>query len=128
MNNSRPDKAGDLQTVLTAAPLNQWQDHPDSGSGSTPPSASAQSQTEPLRARDAMRIPHISIDAFCETPDVASSMARVAVDRLMARTRVNVNTGGMAAAIKHYAQSPTPNLVLVESRSSGRSSYPSSTG
>lgn len=77
-----------------------------------------QSSAHP-RTRDAVRIPHISIDIFCETPDVTASMTRMAADRQMARTRVNLKTGGIRAATRYYAQNPTPNLVLVESRSSG---------
>jgi pilus assembly protein CpaE len=71
------------------------------------------------RAREAVRIPRINIDAFCDSPDVASVIENAARDRLMSRTRVNVHMGGVAAAVEHYRQTSTPNLVIIESRSAG---------
>lgn len=70
------------------------------------------------RANEAVRIPHINIDVFCDNPNVANTVENAARDRLMARTRVNVHMGGLTAAIEHYHQTPTPNLVIVESHSS----------
>lgn len=70
------------------------------------------------RARESLRIPRIVIEAFCESPEVASAIEDAARDRLMARTRVSVQIGGMNAAIEHYKSNPTPNLVIIESRSS----------
>lgn len=77
-------------------------------------------ETAPERrgARETVRIPRITIQAFCESPDVAEAIERAAADRLMARARVSVHMGGVAAAIEHYRQTTTPNLVIVESRSS----------
>ncbi|WP_441983888.1 AAA family ATPase [Microvirga sp. 2YAF29] len=70
------------------------------------------------RARETLRIPRITIEAFCDTPDVAGAIENAARDRLMARTRVNVQMGGVNAAIEHYKSTATPNLVIIESRSS----------
>ncbi|PVE22041.1 CtpF protein [Microvirga sp. KLBC 81] len=69
------------------------------------------------RTREAVRIPRVNIDAFCDSSDVASVIENAARDRLMSRTRVNVRMGGLGAAIEHYRQTSTPNLVIVESRS-----------
>lgn len=69
--------------------------------------------------REKLRIPRIAIDAFCDSSDFAASVQEMAADRLMARTRLTAYQGGITAAIRHYEQAPTPNLVIVESRSSG---------
>jgi pilus assembly protein CpaE len=72
---------------------------------------------EIARARETVRIPRISIEAFCDSPDVATAIESAGRDRLMSRTRVNVRLGGLSAAIEHYRQASTPSLVIVESRS-----------
>ncbi|WP_201838759.1 AAA family ATPase [Microvirga zambiensis] len=71
-----------------------------------------------VRPREGIRIPKIAIDVFWDSPQVAASLDRMAVDRVMSGARVNLRQGGIAAAIDHYEQAPTPNLVVVESRSS----------
>jgi len=69
-------------------------------------------------ARDAVRIPHIAIDVFCESPEVMDAVERAAADRMMARAHVALHHGGLAAALALYANAATPNLILIESRSS----------
>ncbi|MCB1495530.1 MAG: CpaE family protein [Bauldia sp.] len=59
-------------------------------------------------------VPRISIQAFCESPDLAATIEAIAGDRRMARTHVKVHTGGLAAAIEFYQDSATPNLIVVE--------------
>lgn len=87
-----------------------------------PASDPAEAMADIARAREAVRIPRIVVEAFCDSPDVAAAIESAARDRLMARTRVAVRMGGLAAAIQHYGQNQTPNLVIVESRS-GRANY-----
>lgn len=65
-------------------------------------------------------LPRISIQAFCETEGVANTLERAGDDRRMARTHLKVHTGGVAAAINLYQSSPTPNLVILESREQPR--------
>ena len=60
-------------------------------------------------------IPRISIQAFCEQPDTAQAMQIAAEDRRLAKAHVSVHMGGVAAAVAHYQESPTPNLILIES-------------
>jgi pilus assembly protein CpaE len=81
------------------------------------PPASADAVMEIARARETMRIPRIAIEAFCDSPEVATTIENAARDRLMSRTRVSVHMGGLAAATEHYRQASSPNLVIVESRS-----------
>jgi pilus assembly protein CpaE len=65
-----------------------------------------------VRARP---IPRISIQGFCEDPSTAEALQVAAEDRRLAKTHVSVHLGGASAAIAHYQESPTPNLVIVES-------------
>lgn len=59
-------------------------------------------------------LPRISIQAFCATGDVANVLQTMAEDRRLSRAHVSVQTGGIDAAIKHYQNAPTPNLLLLE--------------
>ena len=73
----------------------------------------AQDDTHPGdRARP---IPRISIQAFCEDARVAEALQYAAADRRLAKSHVSVHMGGIAAAVAHYRESPTPNLIIVES-------------
>ena len=64
-------------------------------------------------------VPRISIQAFCETPDVASSLDETSRDRRLARAHFTVQMGGVDAAIGFYENAPTPNLILIESQLQG---------
>jgi len=66
--------------------------------------------------KDARPIPRITIQAFCDTPEVAGTIEMAANDRRMARAHVKVHTGGLNAAMEFYSSAPTPNLILIESR------------
>src|SRR5918997_952840 len=68
------------------------------------------------RQVDARPIPRITIQAFCDTPEIAGTFETAAMDRRMARAHVKVHTGGVGAAAEFYRTAPTPNLIVVESR------------
>ena len=76
----------------------------------------AEPAVEETSTRDARPIPRISIQAFCDTPEVAGTIEMAAGDRRMARAHVKVHTGGLNAAVEFYASAPTPNLIVIESR------------
>jgi pilus assembly protein CpaE len=61
-------------------------------------------------------VPRISIQAFCESPDLIAAIEAAARDRRMARAHVKVQTGGIVAAAEFYQGAATPNLIIVESR------------
>ncbi|EFG9941101.1 AAA family ATPase, partial [Escherichia coli] len=76
---------------------------------------------EDSAALDALRpLPRISIQAFCETQGVATTVERAGDDRRMARTHLKVNMGGIAAATEQFQTAPTPNLLILESRDQPR--------
>ncbi|MGB3282010.1 MAG: AAA family ATPase [Methylovirgula sp.] len=60
-------------------------------------------------------IPRISMQAFCETPEVANVIHQAISDRRMEKAHVKVNMGGVPAAIEAYRSSPTPNVIFLES-------------
>jgi pilus assembly protein CpaE len=62
-------------------------------------------------------IPRISIQAFCETQSVAGPIERAGEDRRMAKAHLKVHMGGIPTAIEFYQTAPTPNLMILESRS-----------
>lgn len=63
--------------------------------------------------------PRFSLQAFCETAETAAAIQEAAEDRRMVKAHVRVQMGGIAAAIEAYRGSPTPNLVLIESKKGG---------
>ena len=78
---------------------------------------------EPLPAQppavahgDVRPVPRISIQAFCESPELAATMEAAARDRRMSRAHVKVHTGGLAAAAEFYQGAATPNLIIVETK------------
>ncbi len=60
-------------------------------------------------------IPRISIQAFCESNQLAEVIQDASEDRRLSKAHVSVHMGGVAAAVQHYEESPTPNLIVVES-------------
>ncbi|RLQ87026.1 AAA family ATPase [Notoacmeibacter ruber] len=79
------------------------------------PEASS-SERERERLEQARPIPRITIHAWCDSAGVQRPIERAAEDRRMARAHVMVHGGGVQAAMEHYAQNTTPNLLLVETR------------
>ena len=59
-------------------------------------------------------VPRITIQAFCESPELAHSVQNAAADRRMARAHVKVSMGGLPAAEEAYRTSATPNVILIE--------------
>ena len=67
-------------------------------------------------ADDVRPVPRISIQAFCESPDLVAAIEAAAGDRRMARAHVKVQTGGITAAAEFYQAAATPNLIIVETK------------
>jgi pilus assembly protein CpaE len=59
-------------------------------------------------------VPRVSIQAFCESPDVAAIVSSAISDRRMAKAHVKLNMGGAPAAVEAYKSAPTPNVVVLE--------------
>ena len=60
-------------------------------------------------------LPRVSIQAFCESAEVAARIQGAIGDRRMQKTHVKVQMGGAAAAVAAYQSAPTPNVIVLES-------------
>lgn len=59
-------------------------------------------------------LPRISMHAFCVRTPLLSLMNNIGDDRRMANVSLEVRDGGIPAAIEHYAQETTPNVLVIE--------------
>ena len=64
-------------------------------------------------------VPRISIHAFCEFPDTGAALQRAGADRRLSKAHLQVQLGGITAAVEHYSGQVTPNLLIVETRLTG---------
>src|SRR6185312_6147986 len=78
-------------------------------------------EQEPFGAAPHERpVPRISIHAFCEFPDTGAALQRAGADRRLSKAHLNVQLGGLPAAVEHYTGQVTPNLLIVETRLQGQ--------
>jgi pilus assembly protein CpaE len=84
----------------------------DAGGALAPLDQGQTSYADSLLARP---VPRNSIQAFCEDPGTADAIQYAAEDRRLSKAHVSVHMGGAAAAVSHYQESPTPNLIVIES-------------
>ncbi|MEM1289394.1 MAG: hypothetical protein AAGH60_13655 [Pseudomonadota bacterium] len=89
----------------------------DSYSNAPPPSSSEAGETAANNAEIAP-VPRISMQAFCESPDLLDAVQQAAQDRRMAKAHVKAHPGGIAAAIEFFTSAPTPNLLILENKAS----------
>jgi pilus assembly protein CpaE len=59
--------------------------------------------------------PRVSVQAFCETVETAAAIQAAGEDRRMARAHLRIQMGGLIAAFEAYQNSPTPNVIILES-------------
>ena len=58
--------------------------------------------------------PRVSVQAFCETVETAAAVQAAGEDRRLAKAHVKIQMGGITAAVEAYHNSPTPNVILIE--------------
>lgn len=63
--------------------------------------------------------PRVSIQAFCETLETAAAVQAAGEDRRLAKAHVKIQMGGATAAAEAYRNSPTPNVIIIESENRG---------
>src|ERR1700691_6179509 len=59
--------------------------------------------------------PRVSVQAFCETVETAAAIQTAGEDRRMAKAHLRIQMGGLIAAVEAYQNSPTPNVIILES-------------
>ena len=82
----------------------------------SPPSVS-NSRTQPALHIDP--VPRVSIQAFCETAEIAAVVQAAIPDRRMVKAQMKQNMGGPTAAVEAYRNAPTPNVVVLEAGANG---------
>ena len=75
---------------------------------------SAAPDTEGERERIAP-VPRISLQAFCETAELAAIINDSCTDRRMDKAHAKVHMGGATAAVEAFRNAPTPNVIVLES-------------
>jgi pilus assembly protein CpaE len=65
-----------------------------------------------------LRIPHITVHIFCDTPSLIAAMEGAVADRRMVRASAKLLRGGIAAAIDLYSKETPPNLIIIENHAS----------
>jgi pilus assembly protein CpaE len=65
---------------------------------------------------ETLRVPPVTLHAYCDTPEMIGTMERAVADRRMSRAHAAIHPGGIAAAIDLYRQAASPNLLIIESR------------
>lgn len=65
---------------------------------------------------DVRPVPRISLQAFCDTPEIYGVVDAASADRRFAKVHVKAHMGGIPAAVEFYGGAPTPNVIVVESR------------
>ncbi|HAQ33830.1 MAG: pilus assembly protein CpaE [Maricaulis sp.] len=65
-------------------------------------------------------VPRIAIHAFCERPETGALLHNAAGDRRMQKAHVEVELGGLPAAIERFYDASTPNLLIVETGMRGQ--------
>ena len=65
-------------------------------------------------------IPRITIHAFCERPESGALVHNAANDRRLSKTHVDVELGGLPAAIERFATQSTPDLLIIETGMRGQ--------
>lgn len=73
----------------------------------------------PARDEHIAPAPRVSIQAFCETVESAAAIQSAGEDRRLGKAHLKIQMGGAPAAIEAYRESPTPNVIMLESE--GRS-------
>jgi pilus assembly protein CpaE len=59
--------------------------------------------------------PRVSVQAFCETVETAAAVQAAGEDRRLGKAHVKIQMGGATAAVEAYRNSPTPNVIILES-------------
>lgn len=64
-------------------------------------------------------IPRITINAFCDRPEVAAAIESAAQDRRLSKAIVQVGSGGIEAALTSLASQASPNLIIIDTTAPG---------
>src|SRR6266436_7232044 len=78
-----------------------------------------QSEATPPMEDHIAPAPRVSVQAFCETVETAAAVQAAGEDRRLGKAHLKIQMGGITAAVEAYSNSPTPNVIMIESESRG---------
>jgi pilus assembly protein CpaE len=81
--------------------------------------ASPEDEAPPTASEHIAPAPRVSVQAFCETVETAAAVQAAGEDRRLAKAHLKIQMGGITAAVEAYSNSPTPNVIVIESESGG---------
>src|SRR5436190_7234043 len=81
--------------------------------------ASPEDEAPPTVSEHIAPAPRVSVQAFCETVETAAAVQAAGEDRRLAKAHLKIQMGGITAAVEAYSNSPTPNVIVIESESGG---------
>jgi pilus assembly protein CpaE len=58
--------------------------------------------------------PRVSVQAYCASVAVATTVRAASEDRRLGKAHLSVHMGGVSAAIEAYQKAPTPNVIVLE--------------
>ncbi|WP_062228601.1 AAA family ATPase [Aureimonas frigidaquae] len=79
------------------------------------PSAGNSQEHGAYRGAAVPRLPALLLHAFCDDERIAAAIQRAAQTPTAGQLTVRVRPGGIAAACRHYADRPTPHLLILQS-------------
>jgi pilus assembly protein CpaE len=89
-------------------------EHPADGAAAAAPNPIAEMLASAEAALGEHTVPRITIHVFWTRPEMAELVQKASADRRMERAKTVVTEGGLAAAVGHYQNQPTPSLLIVE--------------
>jgi pilus assembly protein CpaE len=66
-------------------------------------------------------VPRVTLQAFCETHDVAAALQSALSDRRLGKVQGRIQMGGPTAAAEVFRDAPTPNVIVLETLSDSTS-------
>lgn len=63
--------------------------------------------------------PHISTGCFCDSPTAGKTLRAALQDRRLSRATTHFASGGIKAAVTYYSDTPTPDLLILETTLDG---------
>lgn len=78
------------------------------------PDGDAAFAPSPLAGGNEALIPRITIEAFCERPEVLETLRLAARDRRLSKATVHLEEGGVRGAIERLTAQASPNLLILD--------------
>jgi pilus assembly protein CpaE len=76
-------------------------------------------EAHPDQTLSSVRVPHLTVAAFCLTATTDGAITRASQDRRLTRVKTQINTGSVDEARRMFETKQTPSLLIVEIDTSG---------